>query len=148
MLISAYSFPLSRTSISASAFERSVIRIAQPAQQRAAARCGEPRPLAARERRVRGAHRAIDVGRRTARNQSPGFGAKRIVTLELVARRRVDPVPADVHLVLGERYGGSHGGFSSAPPYRQSEAVRKRAAEACLAVASSRARVPFRENVS
>ena len=54
---------------------------------------------------MRGADRAIDVLCGAARNQRPWLGAKRVVAFEVIAGAGLDPLPADEHLIPGERSG-------------------------------------------
>src|SRR5690242_11750815 len=52
---------------------------------------------------MRSTDRAIDILRGAARNQRPRLSAKRIVAFEVIARARLDPFPANEHLIPGER---------------------------------------------
>jgi aminopeptidase N len=76
-------------------------QVGQLAQQRAALRRRQLRPLAGGQRLVRGAHGAIRILRIARGDQRPRLAEKGIVRFEILAGGRLDPFAADPHLVLG-----------------------------------------------
>ena len=76
-------------------------QVAELAQQRAALRSRSSFGHGpGRERRVRRAHRAIDVLGVAARDQRPRLAGVGVVGFEVLAGRRVDPFAADVGLIF------------------------------------------------
>jgi hypothetical protein len=97
--ISAISLPLSVVSISARLSASAAIRSPSFRRSRAARRCVQFAPVAIEGRACRG-HRAIDIGRIAARDQSPRRRRKRIDRFKPLAGLRVDPFARDEQLML------------------------------------------------